>query len=382
MSKICIYTCITGDYDNLKEYKYRDDNYDYVCFTNNKSIKSNFWNMVYLDDELDNLTLARKIKILGHEELKKYDLTIWLDGAMQLRKPLSTFISECCDLKKYDMIGFNHRERDCIYDEIDACVYLYKETIENAKKIETFLRKEKYPQHNGLIESTVLVRKNNDEVKKLMSSWYDILFKYSRRDQLSFNYCLWKNPIKINMLNMNVFDNEYFVHEGHSNAKFSKKYRVYFGNSKDYDFKKVFDYQYDYDGEYYVANINVPFDCDRIELMISPYDVVLVEKVDSNYLYETDCWNINDNKFFVKFSKIVFNHNFTKGDNLNVCIKLTAVDIIKSLEIFSKYNASTIDLYNKNISLSNQLYETNQELQKILNSKGWKFLEKIRKIKK
>lgn len=40
--KIVIYTAFTGNYDNLKEPEYIDENCDYVCFTDNPNIKSKY----------------------------------------------------------------------------------------------------------------------------------------------------------------------------------------------------------------------------------------------------------------------------------------------------------------------------------------------------
>lgn len=51
--RICVYTCITGDYDNLHEIV-KEDGIEYLCFTNNPKIKSSYWKMVYIEDE-DNL---------------------------------------------------------------------------------------------------------------------------------------------------------------------------------------------------------------------------------------------------------------------------------------------------------------------------------------
>ena len=66
MKRICVYTCITGDYDNLKEIKNKEKNIDYYCFTNNKNIKSKTWKVEYIEDKkLSNIILARKTKILG-----------------------------------------------------------------------------------------------------------------------------------------------------------------------------------------------------------------------------------------------------------------------------------------------------------------------------
>lgn len=377
MNKICVYTCITGDYDSLKNLSYPDNNFDYICFTNNKDITSDFWKVVYISEDLDNLTLARKIKILGHDELKKYDLTIWLDGAMQLRKPLSTFLDECCDLDNYDMVGFNHRDRDCIYDEIDTCVFLFKESVENAKKIETFLRKEKYPEHNGLIESTVLIRKNNNEVKNLMNLWFDMLFKYTRRDQLSFNYCLWKNPINIQMLDMNVFDNEYFVHEGHKSIFFSRNYRVYFGDN--YKFNNLFEGKYIYEKGYYEASFNVPFDVDKIELIVSPYDYVILNDVETNIKYDFNCYLLSDYKVFFKNRSIVFYGDFKKDENVKIKFSFDILSINSIFSIFERSNS----MYERRIELLEKNNEDiNNELNKVLNSKGWMLLERLRKIKK
>lgn len=378
MNKICVYTCITGDYDNLKDLVFPDKDFDYICFTNNRNITSNFWKVIYIqDDKLDNLTLARKIKILGHEELKKYDLTIWLDGAMQLRKPLSTFMNECCDLDSYDMVGFKHRDRDCIYDEIDTCVYLFKENIENAKKIYDFLKKENYPEHNGLIESTVLVRKNNDDVKKLMNLWFDMLSKYSRRDQLSFNYCLWKNPINIQMLEMNVFDNDYFIHEGHKSIFFSRNYRVYFGDN--YKFDNLFEEKYKYEKGCYEASFNVPFDVDKIELIVSPYDYVILNDVETNIKYDFNCYLLSDYKVFFKNRSLVFYGNFKKNENIKIKFNFDVLNIDVVFNILERSNS----MYERKISdLENNLTSTTEELNKVLNSKGWKMLENLRKLKR
>lgn len=40
------------------------------------------------------------------------------------------------------MVVFKHQFRDCIYDELNSCVELNKDKIENIKKIETLLKKE------------------------------------------------------------------------------------------------------------------------------------------------------------------------------------------------------------------------------------------------
>lgn len=140
MEKISVYTVITGNYDTLKNINYLEDNIDYYCFTNNYNLNSDTWKIVYIDNEgLDNLTLSRKIKILGNEITSKYDLTVYLDGAMIILQPISKFLEDCCNLKDYDMVGFKHQFRNCIYQEMNAVVQCNKESVENVKKVENKL---------------------------------------------------------------------------------------------------------------------------------------------------------------------------------------------------------------------------------------------------
>ena len=140
-NKICVYTCITGDYDNLKEIANMEEGIDYYCFTNNKKIKSNTWNVIYIEDnKLTNIQLARKTKILGNETVNLYDVALWMDGAVKFNKPIREFINNY--MKDDDVfVAFKHGERDNIKDEAYACYRFNKETKENIEKLLEFYKK-------------------------------------------------------------------------------------------------------------------------------------------------------------------------------------------------------------------------------------------------
>ena len=208
--KCCVYTCITGGYDSLKEIPYKNDALDYLCFTNNRSLMSETWKIVYVDEDLDNQLLQRKIKILCHKYLSDYDTSLYMDGKVLIRKDVLGFIER--NLKDdVELVGFKHPERDCIYEEIYFCILFGKETLSSGMRIYDMYRSEGYPDHFGLSETAILLRRHTDNVAALMEFWYYRLETYSRRDQLSFFYCLWKKPVKSVFLDDNIYENEFFA---------------------------------------------------------------------------------------------------------------------------------------------------------------------------
>src|SRR5690348_15280923 len=90
----CIYTVITGSYDQLKEPIHPNPNWDFVCFTDDPSLKSDRWRVVLLDNPsgLSVKKLSRRPKILVHEYLPDYDLTLYIDASYRVTGNLDHFI--------------------------------------------------------------------------------------------------------------------------------------------------------------------------------------------------------------------------------------------------------------------------------------------------
>ena len=135
MNKICVYTCITGGYDDIQEIKNKEEGIDYYCFTNNPNIKSDTWKVIRIEDEtLENITLARKTKILGNDIVNKYDIALWMDGSTSFKKPIKDFIKKYFTEKDI-FTAFKHGERDNIKDECFECVRMRKEKKSKVKRL-------------------------------------------------------------------------------------------------------------------------------------------------------------------------------------------------------------------------------------------------------
>ena len=138
-------------------------------------------------------------------------MSLWIDGNIEILSPVSKLFNENIDSEKSVFIP-QHPERNCIYAEGLAVIRLKKDTKENINKQLNGYREEGFPSDYGLVQSNIIIRKHNDyECIKLMEKWWEELKNKSHRDQLSFNYAVWKLQTDIvSYLDKNIYKSEYF----------------------------------------------------------------------------------------------------------------------------------------------------------------------------
>ncbi len=210
MKKV-IYTAIIGNYDKLKEPKVVTEGFDYVCFTDNVTLKSPIWKIVPVTNPegLDNTRLARKIKILCNSILKEYDLSIWVDGSVLIDCDLNNFID--VNYHGEDIVVPSNPYRSCVYEEADECIKLKKDSQDIIKKQMEDYKSEGYPEENGLVGTRLMIRNHRSKkVEEFMNSWWNEVNLKSKRDQLSFNFVLWKHPLSVKYLNFKKILSTYF----------------------------------------------------------------------------------------------------------------------------------------------------------------------------
>ena len=222
-----VYTAIFGDYEDLLEPKVVNPNWDYICFTDNPNLTSNIWEIRLIDNlELDNVRNARVVKILPHKFLKEYDYSIWVDAGFQIIGDIEEYIIKYSTGKS--MLGFIHSDRVCVYDEATACINAKKDDEQIIENQISKYKKECFPEHFGLIETGVLFRKHHDnDLIKVMEDWYSEVINFSKRDQLSFPYVLWKNNFEMDKSREFYWKNSYFEHFFHQNFDSNDKIHIF-----------------------------------------------------------------------------------------------------------------------------------------------------------
>lgn len=204
MKKV-IYTAIINNYDLLKEPLKITSGWEYVCFSNDKTLKSKYWDIRYIEDS--NPKKARELKIVSPFR-ETHDIYIWIDASMAINCDLDDYV------KKYTFHKFTllrHPHRNCIYDEARVCIKRKKDSAEVINnQIDKYIRSG-YPKNAGMVATGVLVRSKDKAVDNFCDQWWSEVKNNSIRDQLSFNYTHYNNPILYHLSPFEVLDSEFIL---------------------------------------------------------------------------------------------------------------------------------------------------------------------------
>lgn len=213
--KKVVFSVLIGEYDLISQFNLQKD-FDFYLFTDDQSGKYNHtnWTILPIPEEVQELNVSRVkkqrfIKLHPHLYFKDYDLSIYIDANFKIIDDLNNFLIRILS-PNYSIYTFEHPDRNTIFNETFEVVSLQKEKESIANAIRERYRKENFPDKNGLIESCLIIRKHNEKDSiYMMNKWYDEIKNYSHRDQLSFNYIMWKTGVKIKYIVKN-FALQYF----------------------------------------------------------------------------------------------------------------------------------------------------------------------------
>lgn len=220
--KIVVYTCITGNYDSIEDPYIKEDNVDYVIFSN-QYIESNIWIVNNIPNSImklkDNSLINRYIKLHPHELFKnKYDYAIYIDGNIRIMSTIKD-LPKCIN-SKTGIAFHKHSARDDVYNELIACKLIGRAKASSCNKQINNYKKMGVPNNLGLFECNafILDLKNSNAEKIFEEWWKDFINEPTKRDQPSLMYSLWKNNFKsddVGILGNNVYLNPKFRIKSH-----------------------------------------------------------------------------------------------------------------------------------------------------------------------
>lgn len=204
MNKIAIYTVLTGGYDSLDQPKVIDDRFDYFCFSNDIPKESiGIWQIRKFEGDFPSKQIESRFpKMHPWEVLPEYEFSVYMDANIRIES-VEFYNAICKKISQGTTLsGIKHPFRNCAYIEgYEVFTYGLEKSMATIVKEMRFIRKEGLPRRFGMYEANIILRKHSDEkIKSQCELWWEMINKYSRRDQLSYSYTLWKTGIPFDYL--------------------------------------------------------------------------------------------------------------------------------------------------------------------------------------
>lgn len=203
MNNKVVYTCLTGNYDIVRQPLAVAEGWDYICFCDGPvpcedgghtapGERCGVWQMCEIPFTGDSKTLSRYPKIMPHKVLGEYDWSLYIDANLQIREKTLYEIADQHISEDHIICQVPHPERDCMYDEIVECYKLRHIKYLSARHLRNSLIKKGFPRHFGLWENNIILRSHNEpRIIALDESWWNDWENGPKRDQLSLAYRYW-----------------------------------------------------------------------------------------------------------------------------------------------------------------------------------------------
>jgi hypothetical protein len=204
-----VYTCLFGSSEYFNDFVYEGDgNIDFVCFTDDPELTSEFWTIKVVEPELlDPARAAKRVKALPHLYLSDYDWSLYLDNTIRLKTAPRQLFDLFLAKAPSPLVCFPHPERNCVYDEAEKVIELDFDHPDRVRAQMEVYRQLGYPARNGLASSGFLLRRHHDpKLTAVMDRWHQEVLRHSKRDQLSMNAVMWFHHFSPTYLNLNFYD--------------------------------------------------------------------------------------------------------------------------------------------------------------------------------
>jgi hypothetical protein len=198
-SRLVVYTAVLGAGRSLPETPLAEMSAaDFVCLTDDPSLRSDTWQVIPVVPRLptDLVRSERYLKIVGHPALAAYDRSLWVDSAVELRALPETFVDAW--LEDSDVAAPLHTFYRSVLDEAEASIDLGKDDhLRVFEQLAHYLDSSPVAIEGNPHWTALLARRRTPKVEAAMTTWWEHVLRYSRRDQLSFGVAMAASDIRL-----------------------------------------------------------------------------------------------------------------------------------------------------------------------------------------
>ena len=199
-SRLVVYTAVLDDKQPLREVPVAaESTADFVCLTNDASLRSDTWQVVPVGLRLpsDPVRSACYLKIVGHPVLEGYDRSLWVDNAVELQALPETFVDDW--LEDAEVAAPLHTFYRSLLEEAEASVDRGKDDhLRVFEQLAHYLHTWPAAVEANPHWTALLARRRTPQVEAAMTTWWEHVLRYSRRDQLSFAVAMTDTGLRLN----------------------------------------------------------------------------------------------------------------------------------------------------------------------------------------
>lgn len=218
--KYLILTANIGERDILRDPQFQYRDCDYIAITDRHYESCSVWDQrqhecLFFDEGIYNERMvARAYKINPfqfHSQLKlhKYEYLIWKDSNVDLNIHPSRYIDLYKNKNCYAYF-VKHPWNETLKDEISEIDYIKCEYPHKTRSISKFIDQLNWKNQIQMIHSAFFIRDLKFKNFGFDQLWWQLLCKYSSRDQLTLPIAIKKSNITYDILDVNIYDSEIF----------------------------------------------------------------------------------------------------------------------------------------------------------------------------
>lgn len=194
--RLVVYTVLTGvkeplgnPLSTLPTNASSDLAIDFICFTDNRLLKSEVWRMRYIDDiPLPSEKLSRRPKALPHEYLQDWEYSLYIDNIVEFKRlPCE---ADLAHTGSYLFKVFKHATRSNPRQEAEAIIQLSYEKVDKlCEQMDFYERQFPLESITPLSTCTVILRQHkHPALIKHGVTWWEQILNFGKRDQMSFDF--------------------------------------------------------------------------------------------------------------------------------------------------------------------------------------------------
>jgi len=211
-----IYTAMFGGFDEPHDPIIDLPDWDMLFFTDAK-MTANKWEIVNVPrkEEFDDIQASRHYKMFPNLYLKDYDISLWIDASILIRKPIDEFLNFITEDVKMAMYPHTNN-----WNREFGFMDYWCNDLELLESLKEYFVNDGFDPESTIMNGNVIFREHGSkDVIETMNLWWELFNKfYIKRDQVSLAYAIWKTQLKVNF-----FDglyprgdrNPYFLNIGH-----------------------------------------------------------------------------------------------------------------------------------------------------------------------